>query len=189
MKWRELYHGASCCQSPREAATARREFEKDIWAQRERAAQVIRPFFRRYGRLQLAQILLDEDAVIAGKIAAEEYARLLDMASWHLRRCGLKREKGAAENLIDELANRGYVRLEDKAELQRILYTRRRVHGCSTCTARWAMKENGQWRRVGENYHMLFHCDVEKVSRAHGEGLITARRHPHWKSGEPCSYS
>jgi hypothetical protein len=64
-----------------DAAKASRAFDDDIWVQRERAAQVIRPFFRRYGRLQLAQILLDEDPMVAGKIAAEEYERLLGMVS------------------------------------------------------------------------------------------------------------
>ena len=64
-----------------EAAKALRQFDDDLWVQRERAAQVIRPFFRRYGRLHLAQILLDEDAIIAGKIAAEEYERLLGIVS------------------------------------------------------------------------------------------------------------
>src|SRR5262249_45166708 len=61
------------------------------------------PFLRRYGRLQLVQILVDQDARLAGKIAAEEYERLLGVAS--LKFCGrrLPRNKGAAEQLIDEL--------------------------------------------------------------------------------------
>lgn len=110
-----------------EAASARQEFDDDMWIQRERAAQVLRPFFRKYGRLQLAQILLDEDAILAGKIAAEEYERLLGMASWHLRQRPLQRGKGASEGLIEELAGRGYIRSEDKIELQRIWQTRNRV--------------------------------------------------------------
>jgi hypothetical protein len=57
------------------AAEASRDFDEHMWVQREQAAQVIRPFFRRYGRLQLAQALLDEDPIVAGKIAAEEYER------------------------------------------------------------------------------------------------------------------
>ena len=113
--------------SSADAANARREFEEDIWAQRERVAQVIRPFFRRYGRLQLAQILLDEDTIVAGKIAAEEYERLLGLASWHLHGRRLPREKGAAEALIDELATDNHIRLEDKCELKRIWSTRNKV--------------------------------------------------------------
>jgi hypothetical protein len=109
------------------AIKARREFDDDMWAQRERAAQVIRPFFRRYGRLQLAQILLDEDPIVAGKIAAEEYERLLGIASLEVRHRPLPREKGAPEGLIDELAEKGYIRQEDKPELKRIWFTRNKV--------------------------------------------------------------
>jgi hypothetical protein len=110
-----------------EVAKASRDFDDDIWVQRERAAQVIRPFFRRYGRLQLAQILLDEDPIVAGKIAAEEYERLLGMVSLEVRHRPLPREKGAPEALIEELAEKGYIRLEDKPELKRIWSTRNKV--------------------------------------------------------------
>jgi hypothetical protein len=78
------------------ATKARRGFEEDIWVQRRRAAQVIRPFLRRYGRLPLAHILVEEDAAIAGKIAAEEYERLLNIASLRMYGRALRREKGAA---------------------------------------------------------------------------------------------
>jgi hypothetical protein len=110
-----------------EAAKARRHFDDDLWVQRERAAQVIRPFFRRYGRLHLAQILLDEDAIIAGKIAAEEYERLLGIASSQVLGRPLRREKGAPERLIEELEATGYIRPEDKVELQRVWNTRNKV--------------------------------------------------------------
>ena len=110
-----------------EAPKARLSFDDDMWVQRERAAQVIGPFFRRYGRLQLAQILLDEDPIVAGKIAAEEYERLLGIASQHVRHRPLPREKGAPEGLIEELADKGYIRQEDKPELKRIWFTRNKV--------------------------------------------------------------
>jgi len=110
-----------------DAAKASRDFDDDMWVQRERAAQVIRPFFRRYGRLQLAQILLDEDPIVAGKIAAEEYERLLGMASLQVRHRRLPRERGAPEGLIEELAEKGYIRQEDKPELKRIWFTRNKV--------------------------------------------------------------
>ena len=110
-----------------DAAKASRDFDDDMWVQRERAAQVIRPFFRRYGRLQLAQILLDEDPIVAGKIAAEEYERLLGMASLQVRHRRLPRERGAPEGLIEELAEKGYIRQEDKPELKRIWSTRNKV--------------------------------------------------------------
>jgi hypothetical protein len=81
----------------------------------------VRPFLRRYGRLQLAQILVDEDAELAGKIAAEEYERLLGVAS--VKFCGrrLSRNKGAAEQLIDELERKRKISL---AELRRAWETR-----------------------------------------------------------------
>ena len=65
----------------KEAADAARSFENDLWIQRRRAAHIVGPFLRRHGRLQLARILLDEDHRLAGKIAADEYERLLGVAS------------------------------------------------------------------------------------------------------------
>lgn len=110
-----------------DTATAAKNFEDDLWIQRRRVSHVVRPFLRRYGRLQLARILLDEDARLAGKIAAEEYERLLGIASQRI--CGrpLLRKKGAAESLIDELERRKKVTLPQKAELRRIWETRNAV--------------------------------------------------------------
>jgi hypothetical protein len=109
------------------AKSAIEDFEKDYWIQQRRVAQVLRPFLQRYGRLQLARILLEEDHILAGKIAAEEYERLLDVACWTLRGQPLPDKKGAAEVLIEELANESKIRLEDKAELKRIWETRNRA--------------------------------------------------------------
>lgn len=114
-------------ESDPEATNARRQFDDDMWVQRERAAQVIRPFFRRYGRLQLAQILLDEDRIIAGKIAAEEYERLLGIASYEFLGRPLLSKKGAAECVIEELEAKGYIRPEDKVELERVWDTRNKA--------------------------------------------------------------
>lgn len=110
-----------------DATKARRQFDEDLWVQRERAAQVIRPFFRHYGRLQLAQILLDEDPIIAGKIAAEEYERLLTVASTEFLGRPLPSKKGAPECLIEELGAKRHIRPEDKVELQRVWDTRNKV--------------------------------------------------------------
>jgi hypothetical protein len=115
-----------------EAAKIRQQFDDDMWVQRERAAQVLRPFLRKYGPIQLAQVLLDENPVLAGKIAAEEYERLLTVAALHLRNRRLPREKGAAEGLLEELAAKGFIRPEDKIELQRVWQTRNRVVHPST---------------------------------------------------------
>jgi hypothetical protein len=109
------------------ASAVRREFEEDIWVQRRRAAQVIRPFIRRYGRLQLAQILLEEDPGIAGKIAAEEYERLLNIASRRMYGRPLRREKGAAGQLLADLAARGIIDLALVTELQLVWEVRNRV--------------------------------------------------------------
>ena len=86
-----------------EVAKARREFESDIWIQRRRAAQVIRPFVRNYGPLELARILLEEDSNLAGKIAAEEYERLLRCACLKYYKQPLRRNKGAVEALLESL--------------------------------------------------------------------------------------
>ena len=115
-------------QTTKEFGTAKtagaKDFEDDLWIQRRRVAQVVRPFLRQYGRLQLAQILLDEDAKLAGKIAAEEYERLLSVASVEF--CGrpLRRNKGAAEQLIDELERKRKISPPEKVELRRIWETR-----------------------------------------------------------------
>jgi hypothetical protein len=110
--------------SSKTAVAAVKDFEGDLWIQRRRVAQVVRPFLRQYGRLQLAQILVEEDAKLAGKIAAEEYERLLGVAS--VKFCGrpLPRNKGAAEQLIDELERKRKISVPDKAELRRVWETR-----------------------------------------------------------------
>lgn len=49
------------------------------------------------------------------------------IASLQVRHRPLTREKGAPERLIQELAEKGYVRQEDKPELRRIWLTRNKV--------------------------------------------------------------
>ncbi len=99
---------------------ARSAFESDLWVQRRRAAQVLRPFLRSYGPLELARILLEEDANLAGKIAAEEYERLLSVAAQkYFRRTRLS-QKGAVLGLLDGLAREGHISAAERVELQRI---------------------------------------------------------------------
>lgn len=115
-----------------QAAEARRAFERDLWAQRRRAAQVLRPFLRSYGPLELARILLEEDANLAGKIAAEEYERLLFAAAQKYYRRTLLPRKGAVLGLLEELARDGRISAEQRAELQRIWEIRNKaVHAGS----------------------------------------------------------
>jgi hypothetical protein len=108
----------------KESAAAARSFENDVWIQRRRAAHIVGPFLRHYGRLQLARILLDEDHRLAGKIAADEYERLLGVASMRFRGRPLPAKKGAAEHLIDELAIKQKISLPEKVELRRVWETR-----------------------------------------------------------------
>jgi hypothetical protein len=106
----------------KDSAAAAVQFDSDVWIQRRRAAQVLRPFLKRYGQLQLARIFLDEDHRLAGKIAADEYERLLCVASLQVygRRLNLK----YATELIDEMERKGKISLREQEELQHIWETR-----------------------------------------------------------------
>ncbi|MGA9527109.1 MAG: hypothetical protein WBS24_03225 [Terriglobales bacterium] len=86
-----------------EAAKAKRGFDEDVWVQRQRVAQVVRPFLRSFGRLELARILVNEGAKLAGMIAGEEYERRLRFASQRFCKRELTREKGAARRLLGDL--------------------------------------------------------------------------------------
>ncbi len=122
------------CEDAAQAAQARSAFERDLWVQRRRAAQVLRPFLRHYGPLELARILLEEDANLAGKIAGEEYERLLIAAARKYYRRTLKVQKGTV--LLEELARDGHISAEERAELQRIWEIRNKaVHAESRPTA------------------------------------------------------
>lgn len=102
------------------ADKARQEFEEDIWCQRRRVAQIVGPFLRNHGKLQLARILASEDPKLAGKIAGEEYERLLNCASRKYFRCPLKNRKGEAEKLIGNLEKYAHISLIEKSELDDI---------------------------------------------------------------------
>jgi hypothetical protein len=106
------------------ATRAREEFENDIWIQRRIVSQTLRPFLKRYGRLELAYILSEEDPRLAGKIAAEEYERLLSIASRRMYGRPLRREKGAAGQLLADMAARGVIDLALVTELQLVWETR-----------------------------------------------------------------
>ena len=95
------------------------EFGADVWIQRRLVAQVLRPFLRNYGPLELARILVEEEPKLAGKIAGEEYERLLRVAAREL--CGGMNlnVRGAIEILFDRLAQDGYISPEDKVQLDK----------------------------------------------------------------------
>jgi len=111
----------------KESRKARQEFESDFWIQRRRAAQVIRPFLRNYGPLELARILLEEDPNLAGKIAAEEYERLLRCASRKYYGRPLHQTKGMVELLLESLVKDGHVSHSDGPELRRIWEVRNKA--------------------------------------------------------------
>jgi hypothetical protein len=96
----------------------RQAFDADVWIQRRRIAQTLRPFLQKYGVLELARILAEEHPKLAGKIAGEEYERQLRSAA---RQRGLKLgPKGAVEILVDRLEQDGEISLEEKTLLRRI---------------------------------------------------------------------
>jgi len=112
------YHAIASGEYPEsESSAAVAEFDSDVWIQRRRVAQVVRPFLRKYGPLELARILVEEEPNLAGKIAGEEYERLLRVAAREL--CGGMNlnVRGAIEILFDRLAEDGYISLEHKAQL------------------------------------------------------------------------
>lgn len=99
---------------------ARSAFDRDIWIQRRRLRQALRPFMRRYGPLELARLLAEENPKLAGKIAGEEHERLLHCAAerFYPRLSG--HQKGWADALINLLAQDGRISLEEKTALRRI---------------------------------------------------------------------
>jgi len=108
-------------------------FDADVWVQRRRVGQALRPFFKKYGPLELGRILVEENPKLAGKVAGEEYERRLrDIA----RRLGLRLGvKGSTEILFDRLEQNGYITLEQKTLLRRIWTTRNKsVHPVATLT-------------------------------------------------------
>jgi len=105
----------------------RKQFDEDIWIQRRRAAMVLRPFLRNNGPLELAQILVEEEPKLAGKIGAEEYERLLRSASQRYYRRGLVLKPGAAEFLLDQLERDGHMSISQKVDLRRVWELRNRV--------------------------------------------------------------
>ncbi len=110
---------------------ARQQFEGDVWVQRRRVAQVLRPFLNRYGALELARILTEEDPNLAGKIAGEEYERLLRVAARRFYPA-VELKEGWAKSIIDRLGNDGHITLEQLALLHRIWEIRNHaVHATS----------------------------------------------------------
>ena len=99
-------------------------FDADVWIQRRRIAQALRPFLEKYGPLELARLLAEEHPKLAGKIAGEEYERLLRFtARRHYRgmRLGVK---GAVEVLFNKLEDDGLIRPGERTLLGKAWKTR-----------------------------------------------------------------
>ena len=108
----------------KKAKDAKRSFEEDVWVQRRRARNILRPFLNTFGPLQLARILLDEYPKLAGMIAGAEYERLLGVASQRFLGRRLTAKKGAAEQLIAELEQKQKISLPETVELRGVWKTR-----------------------------------------------------------------
>ncbi len=114
----------------KESEAAQNEFQEDLWVQRRRAANVVRPFLKEFGPLPLARILVDEHPRIAGMIAGAEYERLLGVASKRFLERELGSEDGANAVLLGELQHWGKVSRGERAKLNDVWEIRNKaVHG------------------------------------------------------------
>lgn len=106
---------------------ALKDFESDVWIQRRRLSHVLHPFIKRYGQLELARLLSDEDPNLAGKIAAEEYERLLRAANAHYYPKLPLSKKDWAWALIERLAADGVIEPGQRTGLQEVWQIRNRA--------------------------------------------------------------
>jgi len=113
---------------PKPAPKARWNLRIDIWIQRRRWGQVLRPFRQQYGPLEAGS---NPHRGMAqswpGKIAGEEYERLLRCATRQYYRGMKLGVKGSVEILFGRLEEDGHISLEDKSLLRRIWETRKRL--------------------------------------------------------------
>jgi hypothetical protein len=108
----------------KETEAAQRSFKEDVWVQRRRAANVVRPFLTEFGKLQLARILLDLDSKLAGMIAGAEYEKLLGDRSSKLRGRKLTSAKGACKEFLDWLECKKDISASERLELDEVWNTR-----------------------------------------------------------------
>jgi len=114
----------------RKDAGATGALERDLWVQRRRAAQVLRPFLKNYGALELARILAEESPKLAATIAGEDYERRLRNAAGRFCPSASTTGPGWAYNVISLMAQGGHVALEDRHRLDEVWDLRNAaVHG------------------------------------------------------------
>jgi hypothetical protein len=111
------------------SAELRAQFDADKWIQRRRASQAIRPLIEKYGPLELAWILAELNPKWAGKIAGEEYERLLHCAAktFYPKRNWDFEEHGWVKNLISEMKRENRILLEDVVTLRKVWAARNRA--------------------------------------------------------------
>ncbi len=96
-----------------DAEQARLEFEGDIWIERRRVAQAVTPFLKNHGELELAKILAQKHARLAGVIAGVEFERLV--------RAKAREEGVSVTNVLDllkRLAEKGCITWREERELK-----------------------------------------------------------------------
>jgi hypothetical protein len=119
------YHQISKTSEPSPGSErARAAFDADVWTQRRRIAQALRPFLEKYGPLELARLLAEEHPKLAGKIAGEEYERLMRIAARRFYRGMRLGVKGSIEILFRQLEEDGRITLEQKTLLREVWKTR-----------------------------------------------------------------
>lgn len=93
-------------------------FDQDVWIQRRRLAQVLGPFLRSHGALELARLLAEESPKLAGMIAGQEYERLLRQAARRWLPSFDTQHNRWADAAIDLLVQARRVTLEQKPILR-----------------------------------------------------------------------
>ncbi len=120
-----VYHQVSKRSEPLpESERARSAFDADVWIQRRRIAQTLRPFLEKYGPLELARLLAEEQPKLAGKIAGEEYERLVRLAARRHYRGMRLGVKGAVDVLFHKLEEDGLIRPGERTLLDKTWKTR-----------------------------------------------------------------
>lgn len=126
------FHAVANSSNNPEDSAAQAAFDADIWIQRRRARNVLRPFFSKYGPLELARILAEEDCGLAGKIAGEEFERRLHLAADAFLPANPALSSQWTKVAIEVLAQRGVISMENKTILHRVRKIRNRaVHATS----------------------------------------------------------
>jgi len=141
-----------------DSKAAQESFQKDTWVQRRRAANVVRPFLKDFGKLSLAKIIVEEDPSLAAMIARAEYDRRLQYASRKYRKCELPLEPNAGNAFLDWMEREGHLQPDERRALNKAYRTgSEAVHARSEPDAKKVSdmidaieRICGEWRPRGE---------------------------------------